>query len=299
VAEDDDDFVEVNFVAKERHRCVTCNKDLSHLDAVRRNLHVNKCLDNEEVKCKVDQIRDNYDKARDCPLCFEPLTPGPHRVTHYKRCARSHNVTAAEMNEMISHVDKVVQIRKRCGIKHTRARKQSNVEIESTLQTKLNKKNKIGPKSLVDEHMQTALALSLSENFVPTELEYSSNKKSALKQATLPTILESTNSEMRLNVMQDRLFEVVLSNSSSANSSMKRTLEDVGDEVHWKSTRWWRIQASENVELNEYRIETFRNQLSTQSEGERNVTKDESCDQQNDAMVDDKTAISLCESYTL
>lgn len=68
-----DDLLDGPSVAK----CMVCGKNLEKLDRVRRDIHVNKCLDEQEAKAEHDKKQKKWESTYDCPMCNEPLGPGP------------------------------------------------------------------------------------------------------------------------------------------------------------------------------------------------------------------------------
>lgn len=52
-------------------------KDLKHLDELRKSLHINHCLDQQEASSKYETKKEEWKKVVDCPICGEPLQPGP------------------------------------------------------------------------------------------------------------------------------------------------------------------------------------------------------------------------------
>lgn len=58
-------------------KCMVCGKKLDHLNEVRRSLHINSCLDEQESKEKHEKEQKKWESTYDCPMCKEPLGPGP------------------------------------------------------------------------------------------------------------------------------------------------------------------------------------------------------------------------------
>lgn len=52
-------------------------KNLKHLDELRKSLHINNCLDQQEAKKNLETKKEKWKKTVDCPICGEPLEPGP------------------------------------------------------------------------------------------------------------------------------------------------------------------------------------------------------------------------------
>ncbi|VDM45425.1 unnamed protein product [Toxocara canis] len=101
--------------------CYVCNKDLRQLDELRKALHINNCLDQQEAKNKYKSEREKWSKTVDCPLCGTPLQPGPFRAAHAKSCGRKHEVSSAQLLSLMEAQTKVADVRKKNGLSHTKS----------------------------------------------------------------------------------------------------------------------------------------------------------------------------------
>ncbi|MCP9259464.1 hypothetical protein DINM_002408 [Dirofilaria immitis] len=153
---DDSDFIEKSLKSTRELKCKTEGKiisnpviksdyllpggdkdDLKHLDELRKSLHINHCLDQQEACNKYETKKEKWRKVVDCPICGEPLEPGPHHINP---------------NSLLLLLDtqvKVAEAKKRNGIAHTKNKKRPN---------RLNEE----PHSLFDEQMKLMTALSAS-----------------------------------------------------------------------------------------------------------------------------------------
>uniref|UniRef100_A0A0N4UQ62 RNF220 domain-containing protein n=1 Tax=Dracunculus medinensis TaxID=318479 RepID=A0A0N4UQ62_DRAME len=93
---------------------------LEKLDELRRSLHINNCLDQQEAKTKVEKQKREWYKTIDCPLCGKPLPPGPYRIAHVKKCGRENEISSSKLLSLIEAQTKVAEIKKRSGIAHTK-----------------------------------------------------------------------------------------------------------------------------------------------------------------------------------
>uniref|UniRef100_A0A0N5AAU2 BTB domain-containing protein n=1 Tax=Syphacia muris TaxID=451379 RepID=A0A0N5AAU2_9BILA len=138
-------------------KCYICNKDLSHLNEIRKSLHINTCLDNQEAKNKLSADKKKWENTLDCPMCGEPLQPGPYRAAHAKRCAKKNNVSAARLLVLMETQSQIAEMKKKTGMMHT---KLTPPKLEIRKPAPLKEE----PRSTFQEQMKLALALSASLN---------------------------------------------------------------------------------------------------------------------------------------
>ncbi|KAL4003145.1 hypothetical protein ACH3XW_6400 [Acanthocheilonema viteae] len=140
----------------DKDKCFVCNKDLKHLDELRKSLHINHCLDQQEACNKYEAKKEKWKKVVDCPICGEPLEPGPFRAAHAKRCGKKHHVNPNSLLLLLDTQTKVAEAKKRNGIAHTKLK-------EPKLEEKKRPNRFSGePRSLFDEQMKLTTALSAS-----------------------------------------------------------------------------------------------------------------------------------------
>uniref|UniRef100_A0A915PWB7 Uncharacterized protein n=1 Tax=Setaria digitata TaxID=48799 RepID=A0A915PWB7_9BILA len=152
----------------DKDRCFVCSKDLKHLDELRRSLHVNNCLDQQEAYNKYETKKEKWKKTVDCPICGEPTEPGPvggmirnnwifqFRSAHAKRCGKKYHVNPNSLLLLFDTQTKIAEVKKRNGTAHTK-------RMEPKLETKRRCNQFIKePRSLFLEQMNLATALSAS-----------------------------------------------------------------------------------------------------------------------------------------
>ncbi|CAG9530380.1 unnamed protein product [Cercopithifilaria johnstoni] len=148
----------------DKDKCFVCNKDLKHMDELRKSLHINHCLDQQEACSKYEAKKEEWKKVVDCPICGEPLEPGPFRAAHAKRCGKKHHVNPTSLLLLLDTQTKVAEAKKRNGTIHTKLK-----------EPKLEKKKRPNrfneePRSLFDEQIKLTTALSASMSFSGSEL---------------------------------------------------------------------------------------------------------------------------------
>uniref|UniRef100_A0A0R3RQH5 BTB domain-containing protein n=1 Tax=Elaeophora elaphi TaxID=1147741 RepID=A0A0R3RQH5_9BILA len=140
----------------DKDKCFVCNKDLKHLDELRKSLHINNCLDQQEACTKYEAKKEEWKKVVDCPICGEPLEPGPFRAAHAKRCGKKHHVNPNSLLLLLDTQTKVAEAKKRSGTAHTKLK-----EPKLVIKKRPNRFSE-EPRSLFDEQMKLTTALSAS-----------------------------------------------------------------------------------------------------------------------------------------
>ncbi|VDP12592.1 unnamed protein product [Onchocerca flexuosa] len=130
--------------------------DLKHLDELRKSLHINHCLDQQEACNKYEAKKEKWKKVVDCPICGEPLEPGPFRSMHAKRCGKKHHINPKSLLLLMDTQTKIAEMKNRSGTAHTKL-KEPKLEIKK-------RSNRLDeePRSLFDEQMKLVTALSAS-----------------------------------------------------------------------------------------------------------------------------------------
>ncbi|VDK48214.1 unnamed protein product [Gongylonema pulchrum] len=145
-------------------------EDLKHLDELRKALHINNCLDQQEAKKALEKKQEKWQNTIDCPICGEPLGPGPFRATHAKRCGQKHSVNASSLLQLMDTQTKVAEVKKRNGTAHTKL-------MEPKLETKKRPgRIREEPRTLFDEQINLAKALSESMNSQESEIYIETQK---------------------------------------------------------------------------------------------------------------------------
>ncbi|KAK6010398.1 hypothetical protein OSTOST_24578, partial [Ostertagia ostertagi] len=101
------------------------------------------------------KAKEKWTGTIDCPMCGEPQPPGPHRAAHAKRCGKTYNIAPKELLRLMETQRLVSDVKKRNSMIHTKAPIPQKKEV-------LPPKLKGEPKSLLDENIQLAKALSAS-----------------------------------------------------------------------------------------------------------------------------------------
>ncbi|VIO91578.1 Uncharacterized protein BM_BM10842 [Brugia malayi] len=130
--------------------------ELKNLDELRKSLHINHCLDQQEACNKYEIEKEEWKKVVDCPICGEPLQPGPFRASHAKRCGKKHHVNPSSLLLLLDTQNKIAEAKKQNGIPHTKLKK-PKLEIKKR-PTRLSEE----PHSVFDEQMKLVTALSKS-----------------------------------------------------------------------------------------------------------------------------------------
>ncbi|VDK79752.1 unnamed protein product [Litomosoides sigmodontis] len=140
----------------DKDRCFVCSKDLKHLNELRKSLHINHCLDQQEACSKYEEKKEEWKKAVDCPICGEPLQPGPFRAAHTKRCGKKHHVNPNSLLLLMDTQTKIAEAKKRNSATHTKL-KEPKLE-QKKRPSRFNEE----PRSLFDEQIKLTKALSAS-----------------------------------------------------------------------------------------------------------------------------------------
>ncbi|KRY59744.1 Structure-specific endonuclease subunit SLX4, partial [Trichinella britovi] len=200
------------------NHCLSCGKDISNYTDVQCQQHLNSCLDSKEKNAAFQQAEEKWNQTIDCPLCSEPLPPGPFRQTHLKRCGNAHNLPASELCRLVQIQESIAESKKRSGLQHTKLKK-PNI---NSAQFQAKKRDKRTPKTAFDEQIQLAQAISLSLSERNSHVEIAKPQARQFKQSRLPTKLQLTSAEAQIDLLKDRLV-ILLSRN---DSNLKWTLEN-------------------------------------------------------------------------
>uniref|UniRef100_A0A915AHR0 BTB domain-containing protein n=1 Tax=Parascaris univalens TaxID=6257 RepID=A0A915AHR0_PARUN len=135
--------------------CYVCKKDLHRLDELKKALHINSCLDQQEAESKYESSKQNWANTVDCPICGTPLQPGPFRAAHAKSCGRKHQVPGERLLSLMDTQAMVADVRKKSGLSHTKMNEPKIVMNKPRI-------NKEEPRNAFDEEVKLAMALSAS-----------------------------------------------------------------------------------------------------------------------------------------
>ncbi|VDN03293.1 unnamed protein product [Thelazia callipaeda] len=149
--------------------------NLKCLDDVRKSLHINYCLDQQEARKKYEEKKEKWNKVVDCPICGEPLEQGPFRAAHVKRCGRKHRVNPNSLLLLLDTQGKVTEVKKEKGVIHTKLK-------EPKLQPSKRPARFIGePRTAFEEDIQLSTAISASMSSDKSELFMDSQKPPKLR----------------------------------------------------------------------------------------------------------------------
>ncbi|KRX74215.1 Structure-specific endonuclease subunit SLX4, partial [Trichinella sp. T6] len=200
------------------NHCLSCGKDISNYTDVQCHQHLNSCLDSKEKNAAFQQAEEKWNQTIDCPLCSEPLPPGPFRQTHLKRCGNAHNLPASELCRLVQIQESIAESKKRSGLQHTKLKK-PNI---NSVQFQAKKRDKRTPKTAFDEQIQLAQAISLSLSERNSHVKIAKPQARQFKQSRLPTKLQLTSAEAQIDLLKDRLVILLSRNVSN----LKWTLEN-------------------------------------------------------------------------
>ncbi|XP_067663138.1 structure-specific endonuclease subunit SLX4-like [Haliotis asinina] len=145
--------------------CQICQKDLSHMNSQRRTQHMNRCMDEAQVKDnKLEEKPESGACAQviilDCPMCGKPLKTESSRKVHLKQCARMLNVTTEMMLQAVKAQEEEHNVKIAAGIAPQPIRAIPKKKSAAGAQGKKQTKKKA--KGSMDEDTQLAMALSSS-----------------------------------------------------------------------------------------------------------------------------------------
>ncbi|XP_014670700.1 PREDICTED: structure-specific endonuclease subunit SLX4-like [Priapulus caudatus] len=137
--------------------CQICNKNLAHLSYVRREQHMNRCLDQREQKESQRELLRG--KVPDCPLCDRKLKTEAARKQHLKKCALSKNVAVVDLIQICQKQTADFEASKAAGTLQVAPRAAATKSNAALRWAK-----KLRPTNALDEQIQvhTAMALSVS-----------------------------------------------------------------------------------------------------------------------------------------
>ncbi|KRZ44267.1 Structure-specific endonuclease subunit SLX4, partial [Trichinella pseudospiralis] len=259
-----------NAVSSEKiNHCLSCGKDISNYTDVQCQQHLNSCLDSKEKKAAFQQAEEKWNLTIDCPLCNEPLPPGPvSSIDWYCGVYKANYVMADDSEEFVKCISEILRILrftvviafrqthlKRCGNAHNLpaselcrlvqiqesiadSKKRSGLQHTKLKKPNINsaqfqakKRDKQTPKTAFDEQIQLAQAISLSLTERNSHFETAKPQARQLKQSRLPTKLQLTSAETQIDLLKDRLV-ILLSRN---DSNLKLTLEN--DRL--AESLWW------------------------------------------------------------
>ncbi|XP_044513931.1 structure-specific endonuclease subunit SLX4 [Gracilinanus agilis] len=223
--------------------CQICQKDLSAMNATRREQHVNRCLDESEKSLEPISVAP---KIPECPICGKPFTTLKSRNSHLKQCAIKMEVSP---QQLVQAVRLQTFQPDECFPSASSTPSGRSKRKGSTNEKKPQKRRKTTKTEAMSEDLLVAMAMSHSlmeqsktvtnDNFgnvFSNNLRPGSEKKSRKKKLVSPPQLLVQDSETYLQQIQDRIAillteELVL--SSTPPLPLSKILKEEMGKAHW------------------------------------------------------------------
>ncbi|XP_007499146.1 structure-specific endonuclease subunit SLX4 isoform X2 [Monodelphis domestica] len=223
--------------------CQICQKDLSAMNATRREQHVNRCLDESEKSLESISVAP---KIPECPICGKPFTTLKSRNSHLKQCAVKMEVSP---QQLVQAVRLQTFQPDECFPSASSTPAGRSKRKGSTNEKKPQKRRKTTKTETMSEDLLVAMAMSHSlmeqsktvtndnlGNVFSNNIKPGSEKKNWKKKLISPPQLLVQDSETYLQQIQDRIAillteELVL--SSTAPLPLSRILKEEMGKAHW------------------------------------------------------------------
>ncbi|XP_074052967.1 structure-specific endonuclease subunit SLX4 isoform X2 [Macrotis lagotis] len=223
--------------------CQICQKDLSAMNATRREQHVNRCLDESERSLETASIAP---KIPECPICGKPFTTSKSRNSHLKQCAIKMEVSPQQLVQAVRlQTFQPNECFPSASSKPAGESKRRN----SANEKKPQKKQKISKKETMSEDFLVAMAMSHSlmeqsktvtndnlGNVFPNSIKPGAEKKSRKRKLVPPPQLLVQDSETYLQQIQDRIAILLteeLELSSTPPLPLSKILKEEMGKAHW------------------------------------------------------------------
>ncbi|XP_043831250.1 structure-specific endonuclease subunit SLX4 isoform X2 [Dromiciops gliroides] len=223
--------------------CQICQKDLSAMNATRREQHVNRCLDESEKLLEPASI---VPKIPDCPICGKPFTTTKSRNGHLKQCAIKMEVSPQQLVQAVRlQTFQPSECLPSASSKPAGESKRKG----STSEKKPQKRRKISKTEAMSEDLLVAMAMSHSlmeqsktvtndnlGNVFPNNIKPGAEKKSRKRKIVSPPQLLVQDSDTYHQQIQDRIAILLteeLELSSTPPLPLSKILKEEMGKAHW------------------------------------------------------------------
>ncbi|XP_068962730.1 structure-specific endonuclease subunit SLX4 [Petaurus breviceps papuanus] len=223
--------------------CQICQKDLSAMNATRREQHVNRCLDESEKSLEPASVAP---KIPECPICGKPFTTSKSRNSHLKQCAVKMEVSP---QQLVQAVRLQTSQPNECFPSASSKPAGESKRKGSTNEKKPQKRRKISKTEAMSEDLLVAMAMSHSlmeqskpvtndnlGNMFPDNIRPGAEKKSRKRKFVSPPQLLVQDSETYLQQIQDRIAALLteeLELSSTPPLPLSKILKEEMGKAHW------------------------------------------------------------------
>ncbi|XP_036593751.1 structure-specific endonuclease subunit SLX4 [Trichosurus vulpecula] len=223
--------------------CQICQKDLSAMNATRREQHVNRCLDESE---KSLEPASSAPKIPECPICGKSFTTSKSRNSHLKQCAVKMEVSP---QQLVQAVRLQTFQPNECFPSASNKPASESKRKGSTNEKKPQKRRRTSKAEPMSEDLLVAMAMSHSlmeqcktvtnddlGNMFPNSIRPGAEKKSRKRKLVSPPQLLFQGSETYLHQIQDR-FAVLLTEELEMSSTpplpLSKILKEEMGKAHW------------------------------------------------------------------
>ncbi|XP_072459288.1 structure-specific endonuclease subunit SLX4 isoform X2 [Notamacropus eugenii] len=223
--------------------CQICQKDLSAMNATRREQHVNRCLDESEKSLEPASITP---KIPECPICGKSFTTSRSRNSHLKQCAVKMEVSP---QQLVQAVRLQAAQPSECFPSASSKPAGESKRKGATNEKKPPKRRKTSKTEAVSEDLLVAMAMSHSlmeqsetvtndnlGNMFPSNIRPGAEKKSRKRKLVSPPQLLVQDSETYLQQIQDRIAVLLteeLEFSSTPPLPLSNILKEEMGKAHW------------------------------------------------------------------
>uniref|UniRef100_F7ER10 Structure-specific endonuclease subunit SLX4 n=1 Tax=Ornithorhynchus anatinus TaxID=9258 RepID=F7ER10_ORNAN len=222
--------------------CQICQKDLSAMNATRREQHVNRCLDDAE---KSPEATSSSPQVPDCPICGKLFGSFKSRTNHMKRCAVKMEVPPQVLLQAV-RLQALESESCPAALRNPDGRGKRK---GSTKEREPHKRRKTSKTEVMSEDLLVAMVMSRSlleetktvlnvkmESGLPDKIKPGAEKKSRKKQPGPPPPLLVQDSATTLRQIEDRvagLFTEEVELSSTPPLRESRILDEEMGRADW------------------------------------------------------------------